>query len=160
MPRLARWTHCSPGVASAQRPRILVVEDDEGLLEIYRDFLADCGYEILLAANGEEALARLDARPDLVVLDLRMPVMDGHEFLRRLRADERVRDVPVLTVTGAVTHIEAGAATNAAISSRSPAIRSHAFIVFGGFSGSSFGSFGLLFILSPVFVSNHLNKRC
>ena len=66
--------------------RVLVVDDDESIRQIVRMCLGDEGYEVFEAANGLDALALLpDCRPDLILLDLRMPVMDGWEFARRYR---------------------------------------------------------------------------
>ena len=66
--------------------RILVVDDDESIRQIVRLCLADEGYRVTEAANGEAALAVLpDFQPELILLDLRMPVMDGWEFVRRYR---------------------------------------------------------------------------
>ena len=66
--------------------RVLVVDDDESIRQIVRLCLGDEGYEVFEAANGLDALALLpDCRPDLILLDLRMPVMDGWEFARRYR---------------------------------------------------------------------------
>ncbi len=66
--------------------RILVVDDDEGIRQIVRLFLSDEGYEVVEAANGQMALELIQhLRPELILLDLRMPVMDGWEFARRYR---------------------------------------------------------------------------
>ena len=66
--------------------RILVVDDDESIRQIVRLCLSDEGYRVTEAANGEAALAVLDEfQPELILLDLRMPVMDGWEFARRYR---------------------------------------------------------------------------
>jgi CheY-like chemotaxis protein len=66
--------------------RVLVVDDDESIRQIVRMCLGDEGYEVFEAANGLDALALLpDCRPDLILLDLRMPVMDGWEFARQYR---------------------------------------------------------------------------
>ena len=66
--------------------RVLVVDDDESIRQIVRLCLGDEGYDVFEAANGLDALALLpDCRPDLILLDLRMPVMDGWEFARRYR---------------------------------------------------------------------------
>ena len=68
------------------RDRILVVDDDESIRQIVRLCLTDEGYEVSEAANGEDALEVLAETPhDLILLDLRMPVMDGWEFARRYR---------------------------------------------------------------------------
>ena len=66
--------------------RILVVDDDESIRQIVRLCLSDEGYRVDEAANGEAALAALaEFQPELILLDLRMPVMDGWEFARRYR---------------------------------------------------------------------------
>jgi two-component system, chemotaxis family, chemotaxis protein CheY len=66
--------------------RILVVDDDESIRQIVRICLSDEGYDVFEASNGLAALALLpQCRPDLILLDLRMPVMDGWEFARRYR---------------------------------------------------------------------------
>ena len=76
---------------------ILVVDDEPTILRLARATLQADGYAVILAANGEEALARLEAdRPDLVVLDVMMPGMDGFETLRRIRAQGQT---PVLLLT-------------------------------------------------------------
>ena len=78
--------------------KVLVVEDDESLLLLYHDELAKAGYEVILAANGKEALKQLDrAKPDLVILDIVMPVMDGMEALGRIIRE--YRDVPIILNT-------------------------------------------------------------
>ena len=78
--------------------RILVVDDEESIRELYRAELAEEGYEVELAGDGLQALRRLDAfRPDLVTLDVKMPGIDGIETLRRIR--ERNPTVPVILVT-------------------------------------------------------------
>ncbi|MFB0508330.1 MAG: response regulator [Thermodesulfobacteriota bacterium] len=78
--------------------KILVVEDDESQRLLYHDELAESGYEVVLAANGKEALKQLDvAEPDLVVLDIVMPVMDGMETLGRIIRQHR--HIPVILNT-------------------------------------------------------------
>lgn len=78
--------------------KILVVDDEESIRELYRAELADEGYEVDLAADGRQALARLDAfLPDLVTLDIKMPGLDGIEVLRRIR--EKNATIPVVLVS-------------------------------------------------------------
>jgi CheY-like chemotaxis protein len=108
---LARWPadrYQTPGEAAdalaaamAQRPRVLVVDDEPGLREIANRILTAQGYEVSCAANGNEALARLHSglRPDLILLDLMMPVMDGWEFLRRQKQDESLASIPVVVIS-------------------------------------------------------------
>lgn len=78
--------------------KILVVDDEENIRELYRDELTEEGYRIDLAENGLEALSKLESfRPDLVTLDVMMPGMDGIEVLRRIR--EKNPSIPVLLLT-------------------------------------------------------------
>jgi len=87
-------------VTPGRRPRVLVVDDTPANLRILSDALrADC--ELALAPSGARALeiAFSDEPPDLILLDIMMPEMDGYEVCRRLKDDERTRDVPVLFVT-------------------------------------------------------------
>lgn len=80
---------------------ILVVDDDADIRDTLRDALELEGYRVDVAANGRDAWESLrgDALPALILLDLMMPVMNGAEFLRLLRADARLRGVPVVVVT-------------------------------------------------------------
>jgi CheY-like chemotaxis protein len=81
--------------------RILVVEDDPAVLQALAIVLEQEGYEVATAGNGREAMAALERRrPDLILLDLWMPVMNGWEFLDRLRGDSSLlSDLPVIAVT-------------------------------------------------------------
>jgi CheY-like chemotaxis protein len=81
--------------------RILVIDDDEDIREAFRDVLTEEGYRVDLAENGREALAfmRRRGRPDLVLLDLMMPVMNGWEFLHEKSRDDDLNTVPVLVVS-------------------------------------------------------------
>lgn len=80
--------------------RILVVEDNPKNLKLVRDVLLFSGYEVIEATSGEDGV-RLAAseEPDLILMDLQLPGIDGAEALRRIRAGERSRDVPVVAVT-------------------------------------------------------------
>jgi two-component system cell cycle response regulator DivK len=80
--------------------RILVVEDNPKNLKLVRDVLRFSGYEVIEATSGEDGV-RLAAseEPDLILMDLQLPGIDGTEALRRIRASERTRDVPVVAVT-------------------------------------------------------------
>jgi len=80
--------------------RILVVEDNEKNMKLFRDVLSAKGYRTLEARTGGEAIELATANaPDLVLMDIQMPDVDGVEALRRLRADERTAAIPVLAVT-------------------------------------------------------------
>ena len=80
--------------------RILVVEDQEDSRRILRDLLTSADYEMTEAVNGEEALASVEKqRPDLILMDIQMPVLDGYEATRRIKADPALKDVPIIVVT-------------------------------------------------------------
>ena len=80
--------------------QILVVEDNERNMKLVRELLEATGYRAIEAATGSQALdlAR-EHRPDLVLMDIRLPDIDGVEALSRLRADDRTASIPVLAVT-------------------------------------------------------------
>ena len=80
--------------------QILVVEDNEKNMKLFRDVLAATGYRTLEAATGSEAVdLATEHLPDLVLMDIQLPDIDGVEALGRLRADERTASVPVLALT-------------------------------------------------------------
>lgn len=77
--------------------KILVVEDEEGLRLLYQEELEAEGYEVITARNGKEAIQRLEEKPDLIILDIVMPVMDGMEALGRIVGKER--KIPIILNT-------------------------------------------------------------
>ena len=80
--------------------RILVVEDQEDNRRILRDLLTRSGFAITEAENGEEALAAIEMeRPDLILMDIQLPVLDGHEATRRIKADPQLRTIPIIVIT-------------------------------------------------------------
>jgi two-component system cell cycle response regulator DivK len=80
--------------------RILVVEDQEDNRQILRDLLGNAGYELVEAENGEEAIAAVARqRPDLILMDIQLPVMDGYEATRRIRANLDLKSIPIIAVT-------------------------------------------------------------
>lgn len=82
------------------RPLVLIAEDDEDILEMVVFDLEDEGYEVLTARDGDGALAlALERTPDLVLLDVAMPGLDGYEVTRRLRAEEATKGTPVVLLT-------------------------------------------------------------
>lgn len=83
---------------------VLTIEDQQALRSMYRAILTSAGYEVLEAEDGEAGwqLAR-EGRPDLVLLDLRLPKLSGYEVLERIRADETTRDIPVVIFSAAGT---------------------------------------------------------
>lgn len=87
-----------------KKPRILVVEDDDDIQELEAFTLRKEGFEVAVAATGEEALRQIKAQPadqpfDLVLLDLMLPSIDGLEVCRRLRGDPALRALPIVMVT-------------------------------------------------------------
>ncbi len=97
-------------------PKILCVDDEPEILKFLEAVLAPKGYEVIKAENGEVALEKLkEERIDLVISDVRMPKMDGFEVCRRIKEDDRYRNIPVVIITGLTANkerikgIEAGA---------------------------------------------------
>jgi two-component system, cell cycle response regulator DivK len=80
--------------------RILMVEDQEDNRQIIRDMLAGTDYEITEAEDGEQALAAIaKQRPDLILMDIQLPVMDGYTATRQIKADPTLRSIPIIAVT-------------------------------------------------------------
>jgi len=80
--------------------RILVIEDQEDNRRILRDLLTSVGFELFEAEDGAQGIAAAAAhRPDLILMDIQMPVLDGYEATRRLKADPALRGIPVIVVT-------------------------------------------------------------
>jgi two-component system cell cycle response regulator DivK len=79
---------------------ILVVEDQLDNRQILRDLLGNAGYSLVEAENGAEALAAVaKQRPDLILMDIQLPVMDGYEATRRLKSDPATKAIPIIVVT-------------------------------------------------------------
>ena len=80
--------------------RILVVEDQADTRRIIRDMLAPTDYEVTEAENGEEALATIaKQRPDLILMDVQLPIMDGYTATRRIKADPALQSIRIIAVT-------------------------------------------------------------
>jgi two-component system cell cycle response regulator DivK len=93
------------------RPRVLLVDDYPDAREMYSEYLQFSGFDVVEATNGMEALqSAIDRSPDIILMDLSLPVMDGWEATRRLKADERTASIPVVALTGhALAGISEGA---------------------------------------------------
>ncbi|HEY1910326.1 MAG TPA: response regulator [Vicinamibacterales bacterium] len=93
------------------RPRVLLVDDYPDAREMYTEYLEFSGFDVVQAGNGIEALQRAaDTAPDIILMDLSLPVMDGWEATRRLKADARTAAIPVVALTGhALAGISEGA---------------------------------------------------
>ncbi|TFG88340.1 MAG: response regulator [Gemmatimonadales bacterium] len=86
---------------SAETGRVLIADDEQDVRIFVRAVLENAGYQVLEAADGEEALAQArEDQPDLVILDVEMPKMDGFGVFGELRRDESTRGIPVLMLTG------------------------------------------------------------
>lgn len=84
-------------MSTARRQTILIVDDVPANLGVLLDFLGDAGYEVLVAESGQSALEQVNyAKPDIILLDVLMPGLDGFETCRRLRADAQWRETPIL----------------------------------------------------------------
>jgi two-component system cell cycle response regulator DivK len=80
--------------------RILVAEDQEDNRRILRDLLTNSGFELIEVTNGKDALAAAAAQqPDLILMDIQLPLLDGYEVTRRLKADPKLRAIPIIVVT-------------------------------------------------------------
>lgn len=84
-----------------QQPLVLVVEDYQDAREMYSEYLRFSGFEVIEASNGFEAIDRASSEmPDIILMDLALPRMDGWEATRRLKADARTKDIPIIALTG------------------------------------------------------------
>lgn len=93
------------------QPLVLVVEDYQDAREMYAAYLAFSGFDVEEATNGLEAIEKaITMKPDIVLMDLALPQMDGWEATRRLKTDERTRHIPIVALTG---HALAGHAEGA-----------------------------------------------
>ncbi len=93
------------------QPLVLVVEDYQDAREMYAAYLAFSGYRVAEATNGLEAIEKtLELMPDIILMDLALPRMDGWEATKRLKGDERTKHIPIVALTG---HALAGHAEGA-----------------------------------------------
>lgn len=96
---------------AGNRKRVLVVDDFDDAREMYAEYLEFVGFEVDTARNGVEAVEKAqDGEPDIILMDLSLPVMDGWEATRLIKQDARTRDIPVMALTG---HVLAGNAEHA-----------------------------------------------
>ena len=80
--------------------RILVVDDHDDNQKIMRDLLGNSDYEMMEAENGEQAVAMVaQRRPDLILMDIQLPILDGYEATRRIKADPALQSIPIIAVT-------------------------------------------------------------
>ena len=82
------------------KKRILVVEDQLDNRQILHDLLTNAEFDIVEAENGEEAISCAKAsRPDLILMDIQLPILDGYEATRRIKADPDLKSIPIIVVT-------------------------------------------------------------
>jgi CheY-like chemotaxis protein len=84
------------------KKHIMIVEDDPFVMDIYQTKLEQAGFDVALAGNGQEALTKLEKEkelPDLILLDIIMPYMDGLEFLKEAGKNEKLKEIPVILLT-------------------------------------------------------------
>jgi two-component system, cell cycle response regulator DivK len=80
--------------------RILVVEDTEDNRRILRDLLTNAGFELIEAVDGEKGGAMAaEHRPDLILMDIQLPIIDGYEASRRIKANPELRHIPIIAIT-------------------------------------------------------------
>ena len=86
---------------------ILCIEDEPEMIDLIRLILGRRGFEVLGAAGGKEGLEKVrQVKPDLVLLDLMMPDMDGWEVYQQMKADEKTKDIPVIVITAKAQSID------------------------------------------------------
>jgi len=86
-------------------PLVLVVDDFDDNRLLYATTIAEAGYAVEEATNGQEALDKIgDKRPAVIIMDLSMPIVDGWEATRRIKADPRTKDIVIIAVTGHATN--------------------------------------------------------
>ena len=82
------------------KKRILVVEDQKDNRQILRDLLTKAGFDMIEAENGAAAVASAQtSRPDLILMDIQLPLLDGYEATRRIKADPNLKAIPIIVVT-------------------------------------------------------------
>lgn len=79
--------------------KILVVEDENSMLSAYKTMITNAGYDVLEAGDGLQALKKLNEKPNLILLDLVMPNIDGPDFLQKLSESGEYKNIPVIIVT-------------------------------------------------------------
>lgn len=87
---------------SDKKPVIMVADDEEDIKVVLKMFLEAIGYEVVNAFDGLDAMEQMKAnRPDLVLMDIMMPVIDGIEVVRQMKTDKNLREIPVIMLTAA-----------------------------------------------------------
>lgn len=101
MVRSGEMSPAQPTPQPSRRPLILIVDDVQDIRDLYAEYLANQGFRPELATNGFEALSKATVMgPDVIVMDLNLPELDGWEATRRLKANDLTRAIPVIALTG------------------------------------------------------------
>lgn len=94
--------------------KILMADDDKMLIDMYKERLTLAGYEVTVCRNGEEALVKVkEVKPDIILLDIMMPKLDGYEVLASLKSDPTTKDIPVIMLTALMRDFNREKATEA-----------------------------------------------
>ena len=88
------------------KKKVLVVDDERDIVELLRYNLSREGYDVIVAYNGKEALEKAASRPDLVILDVMMPLLDGFETCKRLKSDPPMSQIPVIFLTASSSEVD------------------------------------------------------
>ncbi|MCK4782050.1 response regulator [Candidatus Parcubacteria bacterium] len=87
--------------------KILIIEDEEILLDLLQNKLIQEGYEILVARDGEEGLQMMrEAKPDLILLDIIMPKLDGFEVMEEMNKDKKLKSIPLIVISNSGQPVE------------------------------------------------------
>ncbi len=97
----------------ADKKKILLVDDDPDFVEAVKVIVESGGYDVTVAYDGKEGLeAVAEEKPDLIVLDVMMPVMNGHEACAKLKADEATQDIPIILLTAVADRVTSSTYTH------------------------------------------------
>ncbi|MFP4379308.1 MAG: PleD family two-component system response regulator [Candidatus Sumerlaeia bacterium] len=87
---------------SEKKPVIMVADDEEDIKSVLEMFLEAAGYDVVSAYDGLDAIEKIrESKPDLVLMDIMMPLIDGIEVVRQMKADDAIKDIPVIMLTAA-----------------------------------------------------------
>lgn len=101
-------------MANAQSTKVLMVDDDKMLLDMYKERLELAGFQVETSTNGEECLAKIQqAKPDIVLLDIMMPKVNGYETLASIKSDPQTKEIPVIILSALVRDINKSRAIEA-----------------------------------------------
>ena len=98
-------------MVTEQRKKVLIVDDESSMVSVLQRHVSNAGYEFETASNGQDALDKIEKdQPDLVLLDLVMPGINGFETCRRIRENEKTKKIPVLIITALRSESDSAAA--------------------------------------------------